>query len=980
MQRQLIHGFLAALLMVTQLCAVFTATTVHAVSKPTVHETVIDTDDLTVSVTGEHNGEHIAWTINYQRQLSATDRALRLQVTAQDLPLNPVEAKDWQAVVVQDADWWQEAAFSKDAKGSLHFETDAAQRSLTLHAQLDETPDLTKGLGLLHDDTAGPHTVTLPQATEEAPQAPAVDAEAAPEAEAKEDPEEASAPEADATPEASVSQNAAESAEAQPAVAPLEAVLQPTGDPFTAHNLVLSLTANATVALNVTGNAGTAHIYTKSANSNRNKYGSRGNMENDVSTDYIAGSSARAVIFDHYSDNQVNKAVIELSYTNVGYVQAANGTNVPVGAYVKVSNITHRAVEWNNQNNVGIDFSSNFYSGISIANIRHFDWEVTFFRADTRQPINFASDSTAKLTFTSLNPGEFVRSDNGLKADVADPNFVKETKLSESQLAPDNRRAFEAWVANGWPQGNNPISGYTAHKWGDWDTANPQDIDVQNTWQDRLGTPTFGNGAVGFTLIGTTFGFTRGTYSQANSTWLANASGEADLNIPADLTNNKSISSTPVSGGGDAQAAVGDIYTKNDLDGQNINQQASDKATMYYYINQKTYSVVEDVLGRPTKIVISDLLPAGMKLASDRYADNIKVFNERDALNSRERELAHQVDVQTINGRQQVTITIEADEVMKIPFKGGFFSAQLMVKTDHDPETITQKHVMTNTATVEMFDHKAALRYSQTTNPVTVEVTPVVKPVNIAFAKHDDLGQGISGVSFGLFANATGGDALHTAESRAQGQVAFTQIDPGQYWLGEISTPAGYVPLAERIQITVNKDGTITWPKNWQHGNTVVNPRKPTTIGLKKTDPAGRQLRGAEFALQDADGKVLQSGTTDSSGLLTFGDYKLMPGTYKLKETKAPSGFLQLEGEFTFMVKLDGTTVLDDYSASDLSADQYQFSGKDHQLTITIENQPYETVLPVTGGNGTHALWAVAALLIGLAVALGWHFRKEDSR
>ncbi|WP_183117397.1 MSCRAMM family protein, partial [Brochothrix thermosphacta] len=58
----------------------------------------------------------------------------------------------------------------------------------------------------------------------------------------------------------------------------------------------------------------------------------------------------------------------------------------------------------------------------------------------------------------------------------------------------------------------------------------------------------------------------------------------------------------------------------------------------------------------------------------------------------------------------------------------------------------------------------------------------------------------------------------------------------------------------------------------------------------KTDDKTGEALQGAVFELQDAEGKVIESGlTTDVSGKLAIDQLK--PGNYQLVETKAPTGY-----------------------------------------------------------------------------------------
>ena len=1019
-QRKLIHGLLAALLVVMQLCALVEIRQVQAVESPSVQETLIDTDDLALTVDGIQNGEFVDWTVHYTRKTSSDARALKLNVKADDTVLSPVDTQDFQELKATDVTWWQEKTFSTQSTGVLRYQTPITQLSLAITAQLDEqqpvateavapvdatasidtesssteteattTDEPTIVTDLLTAEIAGPHTVSLPQT--QADEDAAIDAEVAAETTADAESE------AVTTTDLPTATESIEATAATPEAKASEAVTKPTGEPFNASNLVLTLAAGANtgqapadlIKINVLTLTGDPSPYgtIKNKNSGSVIYDSRDNMEKYTSSNYVAGSVSRAVFFEKPAEAKAS--MIEVSYPNVGQVQTADGTMHDIGAYVTVSNFVHVGHEWDNTA-MAIDFASNFYSGISVANTRSFDWDVTFFLSGTSTPINFESDSTAKLTFTSLNPGEFVKSNSGLTFSTADTDAIKLTKLNSNHLAPVNydhengwhdRQSFKELMATGqWPGQNEAaeVEAYTSWKWGNW-SKDASEIDTSIEWQDKLGAPTFGNGAAAFTLTGTTFKFTRGSYAVAGSTWLANASGDAQFIVP-DLNLNKSVSSLEIEAGGsldDIKDLADDaIYTDNNLHEQNINDLAQAQTPMYYYINQETYNVPEQVVSRPSQIIITDTLPAGMATwsANNLNAD-VVVYNEKPGTSILP---ATVVSHEEADGRQTLTITLDTDATTAIPFAGGYFSVRIKVKTTHDLDQLSETVRMENTARVQMINGDE-LGYDKTSNMVWTALTPP-KPttVDAEFTKVDEFGQAIKDVTFGLYDNAeAAGDAIQTQSSLADGTVRFTDLTPGDYSLAEVDTPAGYIPLADPIKISIDADGTITWPKGWNDDNEVENKFKRWTIALEKIDSNKKPLANATFSLWTKTGSKVATGTTDGQAQLDFGELKLLPGDYVLKEDQAPTGFETLKGQFEFTLERDGTLTKERYTATDLTREQYQLNGSGHKLTIVIQNNAETIPLPVTGGAGIQAFIAVAVVIMLMASMLAWHWRKE---
>ncbi|WP_312815409.1 SpaA isopeptide-forming pilin-related protein [Sedimentibacter sp.] len=191
------------------------------------------------------------------------------------------------------------------------------------------------------------------------------------------------------------------------------------------------------------------------------------------------------------------------------------------------------------------------------------------------------------------------------------------------------------------------------------------------------------------------------------------------------------------------------------------------------------------------------------------------------------------------------------------------------------------------------------------------------EPIDIEFTKHDSNGNPLAGAEFTLYEEngTTVFEDRDPVTSDDDGKVVFTVIPVGKYVIKETKAPSGYRDFngAIEVEVKVEDEGTVatvmfTEKDKSDSGEVeigedgtliVTNERRPSPptpipaygkIAIKKTDEDKKVLPGAEFTLYDEDGKVVDRGVTGSDGTLSFED--LEPGSYTLKETKAPEGYV----------------------------------------------------------------------------------------
>lgn len=183
----------------------------------------------------------------------------------------------------------------------------------------------------------------------------------------------------------------------------------------------------------------------------------------------------------------------------------------------------------------------------------------------------------------------------------------------------------------------------------------------------------------------------------------------------------------------------------------------------------------------------------------------------------------------------------------------------------------------------------------------------------------------------------------------------------------------------------INADGTttirgttytVTYSKS-DNRYTITNTKSAQKIKILKTRHAEGTpdiyLKGAEFTLVDSNGKVVKIGTNTNgtyisaaNGLVLEGD--ITYGTYRLTETKAPSGYTKLANPITVTVNDKGITVSDNTNV--------KVETTNNTYVITVANDLlYE--LPHTGGTGIY-LYMIGGMLLMFAAV--WILYKNKCK
>ena len=152
------------------------------------------------------------------------------------------------------------------------------------------------------------------------------------------------------------------------------------------------------------------------------------------------------------------------------------------------------------------------------------------------------------------------------------------------------------------------------------------------------------------------------------------------------------------------------------------------------------------------------------------------------------------------------------------------------------------------------------------------------------FKKINELGEALSDVAFTLYTND--GKEVKTAQSDVDGKVVFDKLAPGKYIVKESELSDVYTLNTNPIEFEISAESKGE-PKVIK-GDDFVNYKG--RFEMVKTDEFDQVLAGATFKLYTHDGEEVQTTTSTETGLVVFEG--LAPGSYYVKETAAPEGYV----------------------------------------------------------------------------------------
>lgn len=254
--------------------------------------------------------------------------------------------------------------------------------------------------------------------------------------------------------------------------------------------------------------------------------------------------------------------------------------------------------------------------------------------------------------------------------------------------------------------------------------------------------------------------------------------------------------------------------------------------------------------------------------------------------------LGSEFSIVDVSGKVIQTITTnEQGEAITELATGSYQVKQTKASTGYSLNTAIQSFTAARGGIV------TATFYNQKALPETGQIKVKVYDINGGVA--------LSGVEVTI-TDDVAGKVVATAVTNQNGEALVT-LPAGSYSIQETKVPTGY-ELNRSIQsFLVFRSGTITATFYNQKALPETGQLRVATYDIS----SGVVLKGAEFIVLDSEGKVVTTLTTGDNGSIIV---NLAPGTYQLKETKAPQGYEATIGTQSFTVWRGLTTTATIYN------------------------------------------------------------------
>ncbi|MDO5690784.1 MAG: SpaA isopeptide-forming pilin-related protein [Tissierellia bacterium] len=183
--------------------------------------------------------------------------------------------------------------------------------------------------------------------------------------------------------------------------------------------------------------------------------------------------------------------------------------------------------------------------------------------------------------------------------------------------------------------------------------------------------------------------------------------------------------------------------------------------------------------------------------------------------------------------------------------------------------------------------------------------------------KTDQMGNVLAGATFRLTDVQGIMDPIEKTVDPITGKMSYNNLPEGSYQLEEITPPPGYYPNDNLYDVVIDAQGKVTISLDGQivgHTPLIVVNYKKGELVVQKVDENGDPIPGsdtqrAQFTLKgDPPLNYEQTVTVDIDGYAKFEN--LASGTYTLKETRTPPGYVGESKTYLVTVATDGKVTI----------------------------------------------------------------------
>ncbi|WP_270279519.1 SpaA isopeptide-forming pilin-related protein [Vagococcus bubulae] len=301
-----------------------------------------------------------------------------------------------------------------------------------------------------------------------------------------------------------------------------------------------------------------------------------------------------------------------------------------------------------------------------------------------------------------------------------------------------------------------------------------------------------------------------------------------------------------------------------------------------YILNTKpiSFSIKEKQQGKPSTLVLDDVV---------NYQGSVsfnKVDDKGNSLSGAEFKIVNKDSGQVIQ------------ESLKEVSPGEFKLDHLAPGTYSLEEVVAPTGYIKNTQVIEFTIDK-----EQEGTPQTIKLDSFTNyQGSLLIKKMNEDGRLLSDAVFELSRVVDGNNQVVATDltTNLLGEVAVNHLIPGEYVVREIKAPLGYKINTQEFTFKI-EENYLGQPEQ----SVISVTDYQGSIQITKTNKENQSLADATFAIRDAvSHKVVKDHlTTDSTGKVIVGE--LIPGTYELVETNAPTGYVRNEQAMPFDVSFE---------------------------------------------------------------------------